>query len=81
MAEIKKNNQPNRITSTLKKNTDTSRSFHWFTSDAMLNPVVLISTNADMRNALAFQAKKREVNSHYPQRDAEGYFIYKKLKK
>ncbi len=28
-----------------------------------------------------FPAQKREVNSHYLQRDAEGYFIYKKVKK
>nr|WP_283163644.1 metallophosphoesterase family protein [Brenneria tiliae] len=81
VAEIKKNNHPNRITSTLKSNTQTGRSFHWFTSDPADNPVVLVSTKADMSQPLAFPATAREVNSHYLQRDAEGYFIYKKTKK
>lgn len=81
VAEIKKNNQPNRITSTLKNNTQTGRAFHWFTSDPVDNPLVLVSTKADMSQPLTFQATAREVNSHYLQRDAEGYFIYKKTKK
>ncbi|MCL2896941.1 purple acid phosphatase family protein [Brenneria tiliae] len=81
VAEIKKNNHPNRITSTLKSNTQTGRAFHWFTSDPADNPLVLVSTKADMSQPLAFLATAREVNSHYLQRDAEGYFIYKKTKK
>lgn len=81
VAEVKKDNRPNRITSTLKHDTQTGRSFHWFTSDPVDNPVVLISTDADISNPLTFPATTREVNSHYLQRDGEGYFIYKKSKK
>lgn len=75
---VKKNNQPNRISSTLKNNTKTSRSFHWFTTEPAKNPVVLISATADMHTAQAFPASVRSVDSHYLERDKDGYFIYKK---
>lgn len=79
VAPVKKNNQPNRITSTLKNDTKTSRSFRWFTTERVKNPVVLISTTADMRAAKTFPASARSVDSHYLERDKDGYFIYKKM--
>lgn len=78
VAAVKKNNQPNRITSTLKGDSKTTRSFHWFTTDPAKNPVVLISATANMQAAKSFPASVSSVDSHYLERDKDGYFIYKK---
>ncbi|PHM38149.1 Alkaline phosphatase [Xenorhabdus mauleonii] len=77
VAPIYKNNKPNRITSTLKKQTDTERSFRWFTSDVVKSPVVMIDTHPDMKNATAYPAETATVESHYLERDKDGFFIYK----
>lgn len=77
VAPVYKSNQPNRITTTLKQPTDTARSFRWFTSDAAKMPIVLISTQSDMKNAKTYQAQISTVESHYLERDKDGFFIYK----
>ncbi|MDX7988703.1 metallophosphoesterase family protein [Xenorhabdus sp. 12] len=79
VAPIYKNNKPNRITSTLKKQTDTERSFRWFTSDEVKSPVVMVDTHPDMKNATAYPAETAIVESHYLERDKDGFFIYKVL--
>jgi len=80
VAAVRANNVPNRISSTLKGATDTGRAFHWFTSDPVEDPVVFVSKRIDMGEAVAFEAIARPVDSHYLERDAKGYFIYKKTK-
>lgn len=80
VAPVRANNVPNRITSTLKGATDTGRAFHWFTTDPVEDPVVLVSKRVDLGDAIEFKATARPVASHYLQRDAKGYFIYKKTK-
>lgn len=77
VAPVYKSNQPNRITTTLKQPTDTARSFRWFTSDAANMPIVLISMQSDMKNAKAYPAQASTVESHYLERDKDGFFIYK----
>lgn len=77
VAPLKKNNTPNRITSTIKGDPATSRAFTWFTSDKADNPIVRISTRPDMKNALLIGAETIPVTSHYIERDHKGYFIFK----
>ncbi|EJF91122.1 purple acid phosphatase family protein [Bartonella tamiae] len=77
VASVYKNNKPNRITSTLKEPTDTSRSFRWFTSEEAQSPVVRIDTHKDMKNAQSFPAQTKIVNSHFLERNEDGFFIYK----
>lgn len=79
VAPIKKNNAPNRITSTIKGDPATMRAFTWFTSDEFDNPVVKISTSPSMKNAIIVEATPIKVTSHYIERDQKGYFIFKRV--
>ncbi len=73
--EYQKNNAPNRIVTTFKNDTKTTRAFNWFTSDN-LESYVWVSTNADMSNPQAFSAVSSAVKSHYVERDQDGYFLF-----
>ena len=79
VASPPKVHEPNRITSTIKGDSSTARAFHWFTADPVSDPAVLVSKKADMSNARAFDARVGSVDSHYLERDAKGFFIFKKL--
>ena len=74
------NNKPNRIVSTFKNDTRTSRAFNWFTTDK-LESYVWVSEKSDMSNAKAYPADAEKVVSHYVERDKDGYFIFQLIDK
>lgn len=74
---VKKNNVPNRIVVTINGDPATTRGFNWFTSDN-LKSFVELSTDKNFRsNVLKFDAKSSKKESHYLERDVNGFFIYK----
>lgn len=75
VAKVQKNNKPNRIVASFVDDTRTSRGFNWFTTDK-LESYVWVSENEDMSNAKAFKAKPSLKESHYLEKDEEGYIIY-----
>lgn len=75
-----KNNKPNRIVSTFKNDTRTSRAFNWFTTDK-LESYVWVSEKSDMSNAKAYPAIAEKVVSHYVERDKDGYFLFQLIDK
>lgn len=78
--EYEKNNIPNRLVTTFKGDTRTSRAFNWFASEDMESSV-WISTEPDMSNATLFPATASKVVSHYVERNEDGYFLFQLLNK
>ncbi|WIM67660.1 metallophosphoesterase family protein [Corynebacterium breve] len=76
VAPVPVNNQPNRIAMNLPEDPTTAMSFNWFTTDAIADSVVLVSTNENMSGAVEFTAETTEIVSEYAERDADGYYIY-----
>lgn len=76
--EYEKNNTPNRLVTTFKGDTKTTRAFNWFTSDN-LESYVWISKNSDMSEAKSIPAVATAVTSHYVERDENGFFIFQLL--
>lgn len=79
VAPVKKINTPNRVAMNITTDPSTSMSFNWYTSDKQ-DSVVRVSTNKDMSGAIEFKADAKEITSKYAERDAEGFYIYAKVK-
>lgn len=75
-----KNNKPNRVVANIKEDARTSRSFNWFTTDK-LDSYVWVSEKKDMSDAKAFSAKASKVESHYVERNENGFFIFQLVDK
>lgn len=76
VAPVPESNEPNRIAMNLPEDPSTSMSFNWYTTDAVKDSVVRVSTKEDMSDAKEFPADVAEVTSEYAERDKDGYYIY-----
>lgn len=75
VGKVEVKNKPNRIVATFVDDTRTSMGFNWYTTDKF-DSYVWVSESEDMSNAKAFKANFSEKDSHYLEKDEEGYIIY-----
>ena len=76
VAEIAKNNKPNRLVVTFNGDTQTQMGFNWYTSELVEDAKVWVSQSEDMSDALEFTATAQEVTSRYGERDENGFYIF-----
>lgn len=76
VADIEKNNIPNRIAATFNGDTASEMGFNWYTTDLYEDSKVWVSKSGDFDDALEFEAEAQEVTSHYGERDENGYYIF-----
>src|SRR5690625_702974 len=76
VAEIKENNEPNRMVTSFNGDTRTQMGFNWYTTDLFTDAKVWISTSEDLNDAIIFDAEATEVTNRYAERTDEGYFIF-----
>ena len=69
------NNEPNRIVVNIKNDPTSTRTFNWYTTEEFEGKV-LVSKNEDMSDAVEFAAEATKVDSHFLERDMNGFFIY-----
>lgn len=81
VAEIKKNNEPNRIITTFNGDSRTQMGFNWYTTDEFDDAQVWISTSKDLSDAKAFDAEATEVTNQYAERTKDGFYIYADVEK
>lgn len=76
VAEIKENNEPNRIITSFNGDTKTQMGFNWYTTDLFEDAQVWVSTSEDLSDATVFEAEPTEVTNRYAERTEDGYFIF-----
>lgn len=76
VAEIKENNEPNRIIASFKGDTRTQMGFNWYTTELFEDAQIWVSTSEDLSDAVVFDAEATEVTNRYAERTEEGYFIF-----
>lgn len=76
VAEIAKNDKPNRVITSIKGNPASQMAFNWYTSSKVEDAVVLVSKSEDMKDAVEFAAEVTEVTNTYGERDDKGFFIF-----
>lgn len=76
VAEIKENNEPNRIITSFNGDTRTQMGFNWYTTKLFDDAQIWVSTSEDLSDAIVFDAEATEVTSRYAERTEEGYFIF-----
>src|SRR5690625_2522479 len=76
VAEIKENNEPNRMVTSFNGDTRTQMGFNWYTTDLFTDAKVWVSTSEDLKDAIIFDAEATEVTNRYAERTDEGYFIF-----
>lgn len=81
VADIPKNNHPNRLITTFHGDTRSQMGFNWYTTDKFKDAKVWISESEDMSNAISFSAEATEVTNQYAERTEEGYYIYADVEK
>lgn len=81
VAEIKKNNEPNRIITTFNGDSRTQMGFNWYTTDEFDDAQVWISTSKDLSDAKAFDAEATKVTNQYAERTKDGFYIYADVEK
>lgn len=79
VAEIAKNNKPNRLVVTFNGDTQTQMGFNWYTSELVEDAKVWVSQSEDMSDALEFTATAQEVTSRYGERDENGFISFQTL--
>lgn len=75
-----KNNAPNRIAATFNGDTRTQMGFNWYTSDPSEDAYVWVSQSKTMDQPVSFKAQNKVVESHYIERDKNGFLIFAKVK-
>lgn len=75
-----KNNAPNRIAATFNGDTRTQMGFNWYTSDPFEDAYVWVSQSKTMDQPVSFKAQNKVVESHYIERDKNGFLIFAKVK-
>lgn len=75
-----KNNAPNRIVATFNGDTKTQMGFNWYTSDKFEDGYVWVSESKTMDKAVSFKAEAKVLQSHYVERDKNGFLIFAKVK-
>ncbi|VEG63391.1 MULTISPECIES: purple acid phosphatase family protein [Staphylococcus] len=81
VAPIPKKNTPNRIITNFNGNPQKEMGFNWYTTDKAEKPQVWVSTSKDMKDAKTFEAKAKQVDSQYIERDKTGHFIFADVEK
>lgn len=76
VAEIKANNEPNRMITSFNGDTRTQMGFNWYTTDLFTDAKVWVSTSEDLSDAIVFEAEATEVTNRYAERTEDGYFIF-----
>lgn len=76
VAEVKKNDKPNRLITSIKGDPSTQMAFNWYTSSKFEDAKVLVSTSEDMSDPVEFEAEVTEVTNRYGERDENGFFIF-----
>lgn len=76
VAEIKPNNVPNRIITTINGDTASEMGFNWYTTDHYEDSKVWISKSGNFDDTIEVDAKATEVTSHYGERDSDGHYIF-----
>lgn len=76
VAEIEKNNMPNRIAATFNGDTTSEMGFNWYTTDLYEDSKVWVSKSGDFDDTMEFEAEAQEVTSSYGERDEDGYYIF-----
>lgn len=76
VAEIKANNEPNRIITSFNGDTQTQMGFNWYTTELFADAQIWISTSEDLNDAIVFDAEATEITNRYAERTDDGYYIY-----
>ena len=76
VAEVKSNDVPNRIITTIKNDPSTSMAFNWFTTSKFDDAKVVVSKSEDMSEPMEFTAEATEVTNRYLERDENGFLIF-----
>ena len=76
VAEIAKNDTPNRVITSIKGDPTSQMAFNWYTSSKFEDAKVLVSTSEDMSEPVEFAAEVTEVTNQYGERDENGFFIF-----
>lgn len=81
VADIKKQNKPNRVITNINGNPQTEMGFSWYTSDKFEDSKVWVSESKNFKNAKTFDVKPKKVKSKYLERDKHGHIIFKDIAK
>lgn len=76
VAEVKSNDAPNRVITTIKNDPSTSMAFNWFTTSKFDDAKVIVSKSEDMSEPMEFAAEATEVTNRYLERDENGFLIF-----
>lgn len=76
VAEIKQNNEPNRIITTFNGDTRTQMGFNWYTTEEFDDAQVWISKSEDLSDPISLTAEATKVTNQYAERTEDGFYIY-----
>lgn len=81
VAPVPAKDQPNRIVTNFNGNTKHEMAFNWYTTHHFKDAKVWVSEDPNFTNPKTFKAKSKKVKSKYVERDQNGNFIFKDVKK
>lgn len=80
VAEVRVNNMPNRIITTINGDTRSGMAFNWYTTDLFEDAKVWVSKSGNFDDTMEFAAEASEVTSSYGERDENGNYIFGEVK-
>lgn len=80
VAEVRINNMPNRIITTINGDTRSGMAFNWYTTDLFEDAKVWVSKSGNFDDTMEFAAEASEVTSSYGERDENGNYIFGEVK-
>ncbi|MCU5745430.1 metallophosphoesterase family protein [Staphylococcus sp. SQ8-PEA] len=81
VAPVPTKDQPNRIIANFNGNTQHRMGFNWYTTHHFKDAKVWISQDPNFSTSQSFKATAKKVKSKFVERDKNGYFIFKDIKK